>query len=105
MKALRARLIARFSIASIALTGTVAVGQNSDWTRLIDTGDTAMAKHQYSEAERIYHDAVNMAEKHWKKDARILHPSLSWPKRAMLNPSEETPNPSRLNLSPLWKRP
>lgn len=71
MKPLRARLIARFSIASIALMGTVAVGQNSDWNQLIDTGDAAMAKHQYSEAERIYHDAVNMAEKHWKKDARI----------------------------------
>jgi len=71
MKALKTRLITRFSIAGMAFLGTVVVGQNSDWNRLIDTGDAAMAKHQYSEAERIYRDALNMAEKHWKKDARI----------------------------------
>jgi len=46
-------------------------GQDTDWDRSIDTGDTAMGKQHYAEAETAYREALAIAEKRWKKDARI----------------------------------
>jgi len=57
-----------FSLFSIH----VALGaQESAWDRSIDNGDVAMAKQHYAEAETAYRQAVTIAEKRWKKDARI----------------------------------
>jgi Tetratricopeptide repeat len=56
---------------SLLLVEPVAFGQNADWSRLIATGDEAMNKHQYAQAEASYREALKIAEQHWKKDARL----------------------------------
>lgn len=58
-------------IANLLLLVTAAFAQDADWSRLHSAGNAAMAKHQYSEAESFYREALNIAEKHWKRDARI----------------------------------
>jgi tetratricopeptide (TPR) repeat protein len=45
--------------------------QDTDWDRSINAGDTAMAQQHYAEAETSYRGALAIAEKRWKKDARI----------------------------------
>jgi tetratricopeptide (TPR) repeat protein len=55
----------------LCLCPTFVVGQASDWDRFIADGDAAVAKNQYSQAEESYREALNFAESHWKKDARI----------------------------------
>src|SRR5215475_14320071 len=46
-------------------------GQDGEWDLSIDAGDGAMAKQHYDEAEIAYRQALAVAEKRWKKDARI----------------------------------
>jgi hypothetical protein len=55
---------------ALFLPGTLG-GQDPDFDRPISSGDTAMAKQQYAEAETSYRAALAIAEKRWKKDARI----------------------------------
>jgi tetratricopeptide (TPR) repeat protein len=52
------------------LTETLG-GQDTDWDRSINAGDSSMAKRQYAEAETSYREALAIAEKRWKRDARI----------------------------------
>jgi tetratricopeptide (TPR) repeat protein len=46
-------------------------GQDAEWHRSIDAGDAAMAKQHYTDAETAYRAALAVAEKRWKKDARV----------------------------------
>jgi hypothetical protein len=55
----------------LAASATFAIGQASDWDRLIADGDAAMVKKQYPQAEESYRQALQFAESHWKKDARV----------------------------------
>ncbi len=59
------------AVCLLAVAATFAVGQASDWDRLIADGDAAVAKKQYPQAEESYRQALKFAESHWKKDARI----------------------------------
>jgi tetratricopeptide (TPR) repeat protein len=53
------------------LSATSVFGQASEWERYIADGDAAAAKSQYLHAEESYRQALQYAESHWKKDARI----------------------------------
>src|SRR5262245_2751304 len=46
-------------------------GQDTEWNRSINAGEAAMADHKYADAEVAYREALALAEKRWKKDARI----------------------------------
>lgn len=48
-----------------------ALGQNSAWEASIQAGKDAMAKRQYSEAEKSFREALAAAEKFGEKDARF----------------------------------
>ncbi|HET8891279.1 MAG TPA: tetratricopeptide repeat protein [Candidatus Angelobacter sp.] len=48
-----------------------ALGQNSTWDAPIDAGKNAMAKRQYSEAEKSFREALSVAQKFGEKDARF----------------------------------
>ena len=65
------RGIATLTLVASFSFGTMAFGQQADWSRLTNTGDAAMASHQYSDAESAYRAALDIAEKSWKGDARI----------------------------------
>jgi tetratricopeptide (TPR) repeat protein len=60
------------AIGCLLLMSTAfALGQDTDWDRHIAEGDAAVVKKQYPQAEESYWQALNFAESHWKKDARI----------------------------------
>jgi tetratricopeptide (TPR) repeat protein len=56
---------------ALLMSTAFALGQDTDWDHLIADGDAAMAKKQYPQAEQAYRQALNFAESHWKKDARV----------------------------------
>jgi tetratricopeptide (TPR) repeat protein len=66
----RSSSVASLIFCAFFLLDTVR-GQDADWDRVINAGDKAMANHQYADAESSYRNAVAVAEKRWKKDARI----------------------------------
>jgi tetratricopeptide (TPR) repeat protein len=70
MRIVRFSSVASFVLCVFCVLGTLR-GQDTDWDRLINTGDRALATQQYAEAETSYREAVAVAEKRWKKDARI----------------------------------
>lgn len=56
---------------ALLMSTSFALGQDTDWDRLIADGDAAAAKKQYPQAEEAYRQALSFAESHWKKDARV----------------------------------
>jgi Flp pilus assembly protein TadD len=62
--------VASFVLCVFFLLGTLR-GQDADLDRSINAGDKAMANQQFADAESSYREAVAIAEKRWKKDARI----------------------------------
>jgi tetratricopeptide (TPR) repeat protein len=56
---------------ALLMSTAFALGQETDWDHFIADGDAAMAKKQYPQAEQAYRQALNFAESHWKKDARV----------------------------------
>jgi len=70
-------MIVKCSVASVLLSyllissAAFALDQEADWTRLIADGDADMANQRYVQAEGAYRHALEFAENHWKKDARI----------------------------------
>jgi tetratricopeptide (TPR) repeat protein len=48
-----------------------ALGQDSAWDAPMQAGKNAMAKRQYSEAEKSFREALAVAEKFGEKDARV----------------------------------
>ena len=70
MKNARLNSIGRFAFCAFLLVTTFS-GQDTDWDRSIGAGDSATAKQHYAEAETAYREALAIAEKRWKKDARI----------------------------------
>src|SRR5262249_28130600 len=64
-------MLLRTAGASLIVLGGLAICQDQEWSRSIDSGDGAMSKRQYAEAEADYRQALGVAEKHWKRDARV----------------------------------
>jgi tetratricopeptide (TPR) repeat protein len=70
MRANRA-FLSPVAVCLLAVSTTLAIGQASDWDRLIADGDAAMAKKQYPQAEDSYRQALKFAESNWKRDFRV----------------------------------
>jgi tetratricopeptide (TPR) repeat protein len=65
------KVVRVLAIVGLLLRPAAVLGQDAEWERLVSAGDEAMAQHQYSAADHSYQQALTLAEKHWKKDARI----------------------------------
>jgi tetratricopeptide (TPR) repeat protein len=59
----------------VLLVGSLC-GQDTEWDRSIQSGDAAMAKQHFAEAEAAYRGALALAEQQWQKDARISRSML-----------------------------
>ncbi|HEY2169009.1 MAG TPA: tetratricopeptide repeat protein [Candidatus Angelobacter sp.] len=55
----------------VGLVSLSSVGQDSAWEASIQAGQEAMAKRQYSEAEKAFREALSAAERFGEKDARF----------------------------------
>ncbi len=75
MKSSQLNSVVLVTFGVVLLLGSVH-GEDTDWDRAMDSGNVAMARQHYAEAETSYREALAIAEKRWKKDARIAAPLL-----------------------------
>lgn len=64
-------------LACVGGLGQDSKDHDRDWNSHMDAGKAAMEKRQYADAEQEFRDALSVAERHGKKDARYSGSLLS----------------------------